>query len=133
MHMKGTPATMQDHPTYPDVVAEVTYFFENQLAQCRDKGVRQVILDPGFGFGKTVDQNFQLLSHLDEFSALGTPILVGISRKSMITRLLNVDPSDALNATTVLNTIALLKGASILRVHDVKEAVEAVKLVKMLG
>ncbi len=133
MHMKGTPANMQLNPSYTDVVAEVTYFFEQQLSLCREKGVRQVILDPGFGFGKTVEQNFSLLTHLDEFRLLGVPILAGLSRKSMINKFLNIHAADALNGTTVLNTIALLKGANILRVHDVKEAVEAIRLVGMLG
>jgi dihydropteroate synthase len=133
MHMKGTPVNMQDNPAYSDVVAEVAYFFENQLASCRQKGVRQVIIDPGFGFGKTVEQNFALLARLEEFKATGTPILVGISRKSMISRHLKIHTSETLNATTVLNTIALMKGADILRVHDVKEAVEAIRLVGMVG
>ncbi|MCX6267177.1 MAG: dihydropteroate synthase [Bacteroidetes bacterium] len=133
MHMKGTPGNMQDNPSYSDVVAEVTYFFENQLIQCRDRGMRQIILDPGFGFGKTVEQNFELLAHLDEFKAMGLPLLVGLSRKSMINRFLNIHASEALNGTTVLHTIALIKGADILRVHDVKEAVEAIRLVGMLG
>jgi len=133
MHMKGTPATMQVNPYYSDVVAEVTYFFDQQFAQCREKGVHQVILDPGFGFGKNTGHNFTLLSRLDEFRSFGVPILAGLSRKSMINRVLQVSPGDALNGTTVLNTIALLKGADILRVHDVKEAVEAIRLVKMLG
>jgi dihydropteroate synthase len=133
MHMKGTPSTMQDNPSYSDVVAEVAYFFENQLAQCRNQGVRQVILDPGFGFGKTVEQNFALLSHLEEFRSPGAPILVGISRKSMINKFLNIQTSETLNGTTVLNTIALMKGANILRVHDVKEATEAIKLLNMVS
>ncbi len=133
MHMKGTPETMQLAPTYSDVVAEVTYFFEQQLARCREQGIRQVIIDPGFGFGKDVTHNFTLLSRLDSFRSLGVPILAGLSRKSMINRVLNTSPQEALNGTTVLNTIALLKGASILRVHDVKEASEAVRLVKMAG
>lgn len=133
MHMKGTPETMQVAPSYSDVVAEVTYFFEQQLDQCRAKGVRQVIIDPGFGFGKDVAHNFTLLSRLDTFRSLGVPILAGLSRKSMISRVLNTSPQQALNGTTVLNTIALLKGASILRVHDVKEASEAVRLVKLAG
>lgn len=133
MHMKGTPSDMQNNPSYSDVVAEVFYFFENQLSQCRNLGVGQIIIDPGFGFGKTVEQNFVLLAHLEEFKTMGTPILVGLSRKSMINRLLKIHASEALNGTTVLNTIALIKGADILRVHDVKEAVEAIRLVKMLG
>jgi dihydropteroate synthase len=129
MHMKGTPATMQEAPAYSDVMAEVTYFFTRRLNLCREKGLRQVIIDPGFGFGKSVGHNFTLLSRLDEFSSFGMPVLAGLSRKSMINRVLGTGPGGALNGTTVLNTIALLKGAGILRVHDVKEAVEAVKLV----
>jgi dihydropteroate synthase len=133
MHMKGTPQTMQDAPSYSDVVAEVTYFFEQQLTQCREKGIRQVIVDPGFGFGKNTEHNFTLLSRLDEFRSLGMPILAGLSRKSMINRVLQTSPGEALNGTTVLNTIALLKGADILRVHDVKEAMQSIQLVKMLN
>jgi dihydropteroate synthase len=132
MHMKGTPATMQTAPTYADVTPEVVYFFEKQLNHCREKGINQVICDPGFGFGKTLEQNFTLLSHLDDFKSLDRPILVGLSRKSMINRHLNIHPSEALNGTTVLNTIALMKGASILRVHDVKEAVETIRLCGMV-
>ena len=129
MHMKGTPATMQTAPSYTDVMAEISYFFENQLKKCREYGIRQVIIDPGFGFGKTPQQNFSLLSHLGEFKSLGYPLMAGISRKSMITGSLEVSSADALNGTTVLNTIALMKGADILRVHDVREAIEAVRLV----
>jgi dihydropteroate synthase len=132
MHMKGTPANMQDNPVYTDVVSEVSYFFENQLKHCRESGVRQLIIDPGFGFGKHVEHNFALLSHLSEFKSLGVPLLVGLSRKSLISKHLKINASGALNGTTVLNTIALLKGADILRVHDVKEAVEAIRLVGML-
>ncbi|MEI7664400.1 MAG: dihydropteroate synthase, partial [Bacteroidota bacterium] len=132
MHMKGKPETMQDNPVYSDVVAEVTYFFEQQLRQCREKGIRQVIIDPGFGFGKQVEHNFTLLSHLDELRSLGAPVLAGLSRKSMISRVLQTTPENAGNGTTVLNTIALLKGADILRVHDVKEAAEAIRLVMMV-
>ncbi len=133
MHMKGTPENMQDNPGYSDVFAEVSYFFEQQLARCRDKGVLQVILDPGFGFGKNTEHNFTLLSRFDEFRSEGVPLLAGLSRKSMINKVLHATPENALNGTTVLNTIALLKGADILRVHDVKEAVEAVRLVGMTG
>jgi dihydropteroate synthase len=132
MHMKGDPSNMQHEPTYRDVVAEVQYFFENQLVKCRAAGIGQVILDPGFGFGKTIAHNYALLSRFVEFKSLGCPILAGISRKSMITGHLAIHASGALNGTTVLNTIALMKGADILRVHDVKEAVEAVRLVGML-
>ena len=131
MHMKGRPGTMQDNPVYTDVVAEITYFFEQQIAHCREAGVKQVIIDPGFGFGKTVEHNFTLLSRLDTFRSLGTPILAGLSRKSMIHKTLHIKPEEALNGTIVLNTIALLKGADILRVHDVKAAVEAITLVEM--
>lgn len=133
MHMKGTPASMQEDPTYSDVVAEVAYFFESQLSRCREKGVAQVILDPGFGFGKTVAHNFKLLAHLGELRSFEKPILAGISRKSMITRLLGIRASESMNGTTVLNTIALMKGADILRVHDVREAKEAISLVGELG
>jgi len=129
MHMKGTPATMQTDPHYSDVVAEVEYFFEQQAIHCVNNGIRQVILDPGFGFGKTTEHNYQLLGNLETFKSLGFPVLTGMSRKSMINNLLQVTPEEALNGTTVLNTIALLKGADILRVHDVKEAVEAIRLV----
>jgi dihydropteroate synthase len=132
MHMKGTPATMQTDPQYTDVVAEVAYFFEQQSIKCRNHGIRHVILDPGFGFGKTVDHNFELLSRLDTFKSEGQPILAGLSRKSMIQQILEIKPGNALNGTTVLNTIALLKGADILRVHDVKEAMEAIRLVAQL-
>ncbi len=133
MHMKGTPANMQNDPHYNDVVAEVAYFFEQQLIRCRNHGIRNVILDPGFGFGKTVAHNFELLSRLSSFKSCGQPILTGLSRKSMISKVLETGPADALNGTTVLNTIALLNGAVILRVHDVKEAVEAIRLVGFCG
>lgn len=133
MHMKGTPADMQQSPTYTDVVAEVTYFFEKQLARCRELGIRQVLIDPGFGFGKSVAHNFSLLARLEEFTSTGSPVVAGISRKSMITKALKISPDEAKNGTTVLNTIALLKGARILRVHDVKEAAEAITLMKQLG
>jgi dihydropteroate synthase len=128
MHMQGTPENMQRKPHYVDVVGEVDIFFRNQLEKFHS-GFNQIILDPGFGFGKSVDHNFTLLSHLDHFTAMGFPVLAGLSRKSMINKVLNTQPGEALNGTTVLNTIALLKGASILRVHDVREAAEAVKLV----
>ena len=133
MHMKGIPASMQDGPFYTDVVAEVMYFFEKQLSKCRDHGVVQAIIDPGFGFGKSIDHNYALLARLEEFKSVGVPVAVGLSRKSMISRSLNIHASEAMNGTTVLNTIALMKGADILRVHDVKEAHEAIRLVKMLG
>ena len=132
MHLKGNPEQMQENPTYSDVVAEVTYFLEQQTTQCRAKGMKQVIIDPGFGFGKTTLHNFQLLSRLESLKSLGFPLMVGISRKSLIHRFLEITPETALNGTTVLHTIALLKGADILRVHDVKEAMEAIRLTGML-
>jgi len=133
MHMKGTPPTMQQNPAYHDVVTEVIYFFEQQLARCREVGLRQVLIDPGFGFGKTMEHNFAMLSRFEEFKSIGVPVVAGLSRKSMITRALQISPDDAKNGTTVLNTIALVKGADVLRVHDVKEAVEAIRLVRMLS
>jgi dihydropteroate synthase len=133
MHMKGTPVTMQQNPVYTDVVAEVAYFFEQQLVRCRETGMREVFIDPGFGFGKTVEHNYALLSRLDEFKSFGVPIVAGLSRKSMINQVLQTTADEARNGTTVLNTIALIKGADILRVHDVKEAVEAIRLVRLLS
>jgi dihydropteroate synthase len=130
MHMQGTPRTMQDNPTYQDVTGEVYDFFRNRIQLAMDEGVEQLILDPGFGFGKSLNHNFTLLKHLGRFGDLGYPLLVGISRKSMINRVLGVKPDNALNGTSVLNTLAVLNGASILRVHDVKEAVETIALCK---
>lgn len=133
MHIQGTPQTMQKNPVYGDVVKEVYRFFEERTEALRAAGTENIILDPGFGFGKTLEHNYELMNRLDIFHKLGYPLLVGISRKSMIFRLLETTPAEALNGTTVLNTIALMKGASILRVHDVKEAVEAVKIVGRMG
>ncbi|MFH1296448.1 MAG: dihydropteroate synthase [Bacteroidota bacterium] len=130
MHMKGTPDTMQQNPEYQDVVAEIAYFFQQQTEKLRGLGASQVLIDPGFGFGKTVGHNFEIMYRLREFACLGYPLVVGLSRKSMIQKTLNVNALEALNGSTVLHTIALLNGANILRVHDVKEAVEAVKLVE---
>ena len=132
MHMQGTPQTMQREPHYDDVVAEVFQTLARGAQRLHAMGVADVILDPGFGFGKTVAHNFDLLAHLDELAALGLPVLVGVSRKSMIWRLVGGGPDDALNGTTAVHTIALMKGASILRVHDVKAAVEAVRIVGAL-
>lgn len=129
MHMKGTPANMQDKPAYSDIIAEITYFFEKQLAEARSTGIRDVIIDPGFGFGKNIEHNYRLLSSFEFLQSFGVPVLAGLSRKTMIYKALGTDPSQALNGTSVLQTIALMKGASILRSHDVREAVEAVKLV----
>lgn len=130
MHMKGTPDTMQENPDYQDVVAEIAYFFQQQTDKLRALGATQVLLDPGFGFGKTAAHNFEILDRLQEFESLGYPLAIGISRKSMIQKTLHVDALEALNGSTVLHTIALMKGAVMLRVHDVKEAVQAVKLVE---
>jgi dihydropteroate synthase len=120
---------MQQAPTYSDVAAEVTHFLSGRLKAARAAGIADVILDPGFGFGKTTAHNYTLMRELGRITALGAPVLVGVSRKRMINEVLGTTTSEALNGTTVLNTIALLGGASILRVHDVREAVEAVKLV----
>lgn len=129
MHMKGTPKNMQINPEYTDVVKEVTEYFQTKILKLQEFGVRDIILDPGFGFGKNDTHNYILLQQLQHFTALGFPVLVGISRKSMVNRVLEISSKDALNGTEVLNTIALLNGAGILRVHDVKPAIEAIKLV----
>ncbi len=132
MHMQGSPDDMQINPHYKDVVSEVHEFFRSRL-HLLPSGFNQVVLDPGFGFGKTVENNFRLFQQFESFHSFGFPLLAGLSRKSMINRVLQIKPQEALNGTTVLNTIALLKGANILRVHDVKEACEAIKLVRQLS
>lgn len=129
MHMQGTPQNMQQCPHYDNLFKEVFQYFARKVQQLRDRGVKDIILDPGFGFGKTLEHNYELLAHLEDFHVFELPLLVGVSRKSMIYRLLDITPQEALNGTTVLNTLCLLKGAHILRVHDVREAVEAVKMV----
>lgn len=128
MHMKGTPQNMQQDPQYKNVVKEIMEYFSIKLEKLKLLGVKDVILDPGFGFGKTVEHNFQLLKHLDDFKIFELPLLVGVSRKSMINKVLEIKPDEALNGTSVLNTFALLGGANILRVHDVKEAKETIKI-----
>ncbi len=128
MHMQGMPRTMQDDPRYDDVVSEVRTFLAERRDAAHQAGIADVVLDPGFGFGKTTLQNHTLLHGLPHLTALGAPVLVGLSRKRMINEVLGTAPKEALNGTTVLNTIALLKGAAILRVHDVRAAVECVKL-----
>ncbi len=128
MHMKGVPATMQKEPIYEDVVKEVLDYFIIKAAECTTAGITDVILDPGFGFGKTIEHNFKILKDLSVFSITNRPVLAGLSRKSTIYKTLGITAAAALNGTTVLNTMALLNGASILRVHDVKEATEAVTL-----
>jgi dihydropteroate synthase len=132
MHMQGTPATMQKDPQYENVVREVLDYFIQKTAQCRAAGINDVILDPGFGFGKTIAHNYTLLRDLNLFHILECPLLVGVSRKSMIYRLLNTTPEAALNGTTVIHTLALQQGAHLLRVHDVKEAAETVKLLQYM-
>lgn len=135
MHMQGKPATMQQRPQYENVVTEVLDYLKQKLAVCRAAGIKDFIADPGFGFGKTIEHNYALLKELHLFKdILGVPVLTGISRKSMIYKLLDITPVEALNGTTVLNTIALQQGTHILRVHDVKAAVEAVRIMeKMKG
>jgi dihydropteroate synthase len=128
MHMQGTPANMQENPQYKHLLKEVAAFFSEKTAILKSKGLHDIIIDPGFGFGKTLEQNYQLLASLGFFAITGLPIMVGFSRKSMINKVLGTKPENALNGTTVLNTLALDRGANILRVHDVKEAVEAIKL-----
>lgn len=132
MHMRGTPKTMKELTNYDDLMRNILGYFSERLKKIKVAGIKDVIIDPGFGFAKTIQQNYYLLNHVDYLNQLGLPILVGVSRKSMIYKLLNIEPEHALNGTTVLNTLALLKGASFLRVHDVKEAVETVKLINQL-
>ena len=132
MHMQGTPQDMQLTPHYENVVKEVFMYFAEKVDKLRSLGVKDIILDPGFGFGKTLEHNYELLNYLDDFKIFELPLLVGVSRKSMIYRLLGTTPDEALNGTSILNTIALMKGANILRVHDVKEAVETVRIVKTM-
>lgn len=132
MHMRGTPQDMQHRPHYDNLLKEVFGYFARKVQQLRDLGVKDMILDPGFGFGKTVEHNYELLAHLEDFRIFELPLLVGVSRKSMIYRLLGTTPQEALNGTTVLDTICLLKGVDILRVHDVREAVETVKIVEAM-
>ena len=129
MHMKGSPQTMMQQTHYDHLIAEMLYYFAERIARLESLGVNDIIIDPGFGFSKTLDDNYRLMNRLDEFARIGLPLLVGISRKSMIYKLLGSTPDESLNGTTVLNTLALLGGAHILRVHDVKAAVETINLV----
>ena len=128
MHMKGTPQTMKDLNQYENITSDILFYFSERIKAARDLGINDLIIDPGFGFAKNIEQNFQLFSKLELFKNLELPLLVGISRKSLIWKKLNISANEALNGTTVLNTAALSKGANILRVHDVKEAVECIKL-----
>lgn len=128
MHMQGDPENMQNHTDYKDLLQEVLFYFSERVAAARSLGLHDIIIDPGFGFAKTLEQNYRLLKSLELFQTFDMPFLVGLSRKSMIYKMLDCGPQDALNGTTALNMLALTKGASILRVHDVKEAMECIKL-----
>jgi dihydropteroate synthase len=128
MHISGTPETMQNSPQYQNVVKEIIEYFAERITIAHLSGIKDIIIDPGFGFGKTIEHNYEILTHLKQFKILDCRILVGLSRKSMIYKLLNISPTDALNGTTALNMTALLQGADFLRLHDVKEAVELVKI-----
>lgn len=132
MHMQGTPLKMQEDPQYDDIIRDISLFFTDRVKKLTRAGVKDIIIDPGFGFGKNLEHNYQLLNRLDSFKVFQLPLLVGVSRKSMIYKLLNSTPEEALNGTSIVNTMALLGGADILRVHDVKEAVEAVKILNMI-
>jgi dihydropteroate synthase len=133
MHMQGTPQTMQNKPHYTDVVYEIRTFFSEKISILHRLGINDIILDVGFGFGKTLEHNYQLLQNLDLFTCFDIPILAGISRKSMLYKILDTEANKALNATTVANTLALQKGAKILRVHDVKEAFETIQIINQLA
>jgi len=133
MHMIGTPQNMQNNVEYDNLIKDIIYFFSKKINALRELGVNDIVLDVGFGFSKTLDQNYELLQNLNLFKNLDLPILTGISRKSMLYKLLNITPKEALNSTSVANTIALLQGANILRVHDVKETMETIKIVKKLN
>lgn len=130
MHIKGNPQNMQDNPQYDDLMCEMLVYFGSKVQRLHEMGVKDIILDPGFGFAKTLDHNYELMNRMEDLKVLGLPLLVGVSRKSMIYRLLGTSPDEALNGTTALHAMSLLKGASILRVHDVREAVETVEIVK---
>jgi dihydropteroate synthase len=130
MHMQGTPETMQKNPVYKDVVSDIIMWFGQKTVTLREAGVKDIIIDPGFGFGKKTEHNFEILRRLKEFSVVGLPLMAGLSRKSMIWKTLNITPDESLNATSALNAVALMNGANILRVHDVREAVDTVKLLE---
>jgi len=132
MHLQGNQQTMHSQTSYNELISDIIMYFSERIQKLKDIGVKDIIIDPGFGFSKTLEQNYQLLAKLDQLKIFDEPLLVGVSRKSMIYRLLNITPQESLNGTTVLNTKALLSGANILRVHDVNQAVETVKLVKAI-
>ncbi len=129
-HIKGNPKNMQENLNYNSVINEITEYFQKKIKTLKSKGINNIIIDPGFGFGKSLQHNYEILNNLNEFKKFNLPILVGVSRKSMIYRLLKTNPKEALNGTTVVNTLCLLGGANILRVHDVKEAKECIKIIK---
>lgn len=133
MHMKGTPQNMQQAPSYTHLTEEIIYYFAQKIQTLEARGVKDIIIDPGFGFGKTLEHNYELLNHLEQFGILNHPILVGVSRKSMIYKLLECTPDEALNGTSVINTLAMTKGANILRVHDVRPCVEAVRIFQKMN
>ena len=130
MHMKGIPENMQNDPVYPDVMEELLFYFQKKIYALRQAGVQDIIADPGFGFGKSVADNYRILAHIELLHQLDCPVLAGFSRKSMINKVLGTSPETALNGTSVLNTIALMNGVQILRVHDAKEALECIKIVE---
>ena len=129
-HIKGNPENMQENPKYNSVINEINEYFQKKIKTLKSKGINNIIIDPGFGFGKSLQHNYEILNNLNKFKKFNLPILVGVSRKSMIYRLLKTNPKEALNGTTVVNTLCLLGGANILRVHDVKEAKECIKIIK---
>ena len=131
MHMQGKPLDMQKNPQYENIIDEIIKFFEKKILLLNEKGFKKIIIDPGLGFGKNIQHNYQIVNNIEEFHTLGYPLLIGASRKSMIYNLLDISAVEALNGTTIINTIALLKKTSILRVHDIKEAVECIKLTEM--
>lgn len=131
MHMKGTPQSMKEETNYKNLIEEVMFYFAKRVNTLRKKGVKDIILDPGFGFSKNLEQNYELLQKLSDFNAFELPVMVGLSRKSMVNKVLNLKPVDALNGTTALHTLAVLNGATILRAHDVKEAMEVLKIVNI--
>lgn len=133
MHMRGTPQTMQNLTHYEHIINEIIFYFSQKKRKAQEMGINDLILDPGFGFAKTMEQNYEVFSHLEDFKILNLPLLVGISRKSMLYKFLNISAEEALNATSILHTIALIKGAKILRLHDVKPAVECLQLIHKLN
>ncbi|MDC3032047.1 dihydropteroate synthase, partial [Bacteroidota bacterium] len=132
MHMQGEPKSMQERPSYKNIIIELLDFFEKKINFLNNKGIKNIIIDPGFGFGKSLENNYTILKNLEKFQKFGYPIIAGVSRKSMLTKLLDIDSKDALNSTTIVNTIAVSKGCKILRVHDVKQAKEILKILDYL-